>query len=115
MFFFPAVPSSSPRNVTVVEITSYSISLMWIPPASEHQNGVIIQYIINVTLVETGDMFQLTSNATNVTAILMPFTAYIFLLSAENSIGYGPFSEVLSIQSEEAGRVLNFVVVLKLL
>jgi len=61
------------------------------------------------------DMFQLTSNATNVTAILMPFTAYIFLLSAENSIGYGPFSEVLSIQSEEAGRVLNFVVVLKLL
>lgn len=106
MFFFPAVPSSSPRNITVVEITSYSISLMWIPPASEHQNGVIIQYIINVTVVETGDMFQLTSNATNVTAILMPFTAYIFLLSAENSIGYGPFSEVLSIQSEEAGRVL---------
>ena len=53
VFFFPAVPSSSPRNITVVEITSYSISLMWIPPASEHQNGVIIQYIINVTLVET--------------------------------------------------------------
>ena len=104
--FFPAVPSSSPRNVTVVEISPYSISLTWTPPASEHQNGIITRYIINVTVVETGGMFQLFSNATTVTAVLLPFTVYTFVLTAENSIGTGPFSELLSIQSDEAGRVL---------
>ena len=99
-----AAPSDSPHNVTVVEITSHSVSLMWLPPAREHQNGIIIGYIINVTVEETGEMYQLYSNTTNITATLKPFTMYTMVITAENSVGTGPYTEVVSIQSEEAGN-----------
>ena len=98
------VPSTSPGNITVVEITSHSVSLMWLPPAREHQNGIIIGYIINVTVEETGEMYQLYSNTTNITATLTPFTMYTMVVTAENSVGTGPYTEVVSIQSEEAGK-----------
>ena len=99
-----SVPSDSPHNVTVVEITSHSVSLMWLPPAREHQNGIIIGYIVNVTVEETGAMYQLYSNTTNITATLIPFTMYTMIVTAENSVGTGPYTEVVSIQSEEAGK-----------
>ena len=99
-----SVPSASPGNITVVEITSHSVSLMWIPPARELQNGIIIGYIINVTVEDTGEMYRLYSNTTNITATLIPFTMYTMVVTAENNVGTGPYSEVVSIQSEEAGN-----------
>ena len=77
---------------------------MWIPPAREHQNGIIIKYVINVTVDETGETYQLYSNTTNITATLTPFTMYTMVVTAENSVGPGPYSELLNIQSEEAGN-----------
>ena len=99
-----SVPSASPTNITVVKITSHSVSLMWIPPAQEDQNGIIIRYIINVTVEETGEIYQLYSNSTNYTATLTPFTMYSMVVTAENSAGTGPYTQVVSIQSEEAGN-----------
>ena len=104
--FSSSVPSASPGNITVVEITSHSVSLMWIPPAQEYQNGIIIGYVINVTVEETGEMYQLYSSTTNITATLIPFTTYTIVITAENSVGTGPYTEVLNIQSEEAGNCL---------
>ena len=98
------VPSASPGNITVVEITSHSVSLMWLPPARQHQNGIIIGYIVNVTVEETGEMYQLYSNTTNITATLTPFTMYTMIVTVENSVGTGPYTEVVSIQTEEAGN-----------
>ena len=77
---------------------------MWIPPAREDQNGIIIGYVINVTVEETGEMYQLYSNTTNITATLTPFTTYTVVITAENSVGTGPYTEVLNIQSEETGN-----------
>ena len=34
---------------------------------------------------------------------LTPFTMYTMVVTAENSVGPGPYSELLNIQSEEAG------------
>ena len=99
-----SVPSASPGNITVVEITSNSVSLIWIPPAQEHQNGIIIGYIANITVDETGEIYQLYTNTTNMTATLTPFTMYTMVITAENSVGTGPYSEVVNIQSEEAGN-----------
>ena len=104
--FSSSVPSASPGNITVVEITSHSVSLMWIPPAREYQNGIIIGYIINVTVEQTGEMHQLYSNTTNITATLDPFITYTIVITAENSVGTGPYTEVLNIQSEETGNCL---------
>ena len=35
----------------------------------------------------------------------MPFTTYTFVLTAENSAGIGPYTEILSVQTEEAGKI----------
>ena len=104
--FSSSVPSASPGNVTVVEITFHSVSLLWIPPVREYQNGIIIGYIINLTVEETGEMYQLHSSTTNITATLIPFTTYTIVITAENSVGAGPYTEVLNIQSEETGNCL---------
>ena len=79
---------------------------MWIPPAQEYQNGIIIGYVINVTVEETGEMYQLYSSTTNITATLIPFTTYTIVITAENSVGTGSYTEVLNIHSEEAGNCL---------
>jgi len=79
--------------------------LTWTPPPEEVQNGIISGYLINVTVAETGYTFQLFSNMSNITAILMPFTMYTFILAAENSAGIGPYTTVFSVQTEEAGNI----------
>ena len=84
---------------------------MWIPPAWEDQNGIIIGYIINVTVEESGEMYQLYSNTTNTMATLTPFTMYAMIITAENSVGAGPYTEVVSIRSEEAGNINEFFIV----
>jgi len=81
---------------------------MWTPPAEEHQNGIVVRYLINVTVAGTGDMFQLFSNTNNITARLMPFTMYTIVLAAENSAGIGPYTRFVSIWTEEAGNTLLF-------
>ena len=56
-------------------------------------------------MAETGEMFQHFSNTTSTTIILMPFTTYTFVLTAENSAGIGPYTEIFSVQTEEAGKI----------
>ena len=84
---------------------------MWIPPAREHQNGIIIRYVINITVEETGENYQLYTNTTNITATLTPFTMYTIVITAENSVGTGPYTDVVSIRSEEAGNSNTFFIV----
>ena len=84
---------------------------MWISPAREYQNGIIIRYVINVTVEETGEIYQLYTNTTNITATLTPFTMYTIVITAENSVGTGPYTEVVSIRSKEAGNSNTFFIV----
>ena len=75
----------------------------------EDQNGIISGYLINITVAETGETFQRFSNTTNIAVILMPFTMYTFVLTAENSAGIGPYTEIFSVQTGESG-MLNYIV-----
>ena len=85
--------------------SSRSAVLTWDPPNAEDQNGVIVEYTINVTAVETGEEFQFTSNTTIFTVTtLRPFTTYLCTIAASTSIGLGPFSTVFTLRTPEDGE-----------
>ena len=104
--FLTAAPSMPPEDLIVEATTSESISLSWSPPDVQSQNGIITGYLINVTAIETGETFQVSSATTNlVIQSLRPFTMYICVIAAETSAGTGPFSISLSVQTSESGTL----------
>ena len=98
-------PSSSPQNLTVSAINARSVYLSWSPPPREHHNGVIRQFWINITEVDTGRRFQRTSVDTSFTLpSLHPFYTYWFSVAAY-TVSLGPFTEPSVLQMPQDGKV----------
>lgn len=105
-------PSTPPRNFEGNATSSRSISLAWDPPLFEDQNGVIVSYTINVTLLETGEEFQLSTDAHSLLLdSLRPFGTYSFIIAAETVVSEGPFSTVLTIATPEDSKLHHYVTV----
>ena len=85
-------------------VNSTTIYLQWQPPLLTDQNGVIRSYLIDISVVETGTLLQLTSQTTarNISG-LHPFYTYTLTVAAV-TIGPGPYGLVLSIQTPEDGK-----------
>ena len=82
--------------------------LTWDPPFIQNQNGIIRDYIINVTALDTGVISQIITSDLNLTLdMLTPFSTYAFIVAARTSIGAGPFSTDLTIQTLEDGKTLT--------
>ena len=56
------VPSAPPQNLTGTSPTPTHLRLEWIPPPADQQNGVIREYQITFTELETGRMWNTTTN-----------------------------------------------------
>ena len=53
-------------------------------------------------------MFQLTSTTTSLTvSTLQPFTTYFCIIAASTSVGMGPFSTVVTLQTPEDGTLVH--------
>ena len=101
-------PSEMPQNFAVTATNSRSISLVWDPPPEEHRNGIIIGYIINVSAVDPGEMFQLfTTNESTVVDDLKPFTTYFTAVAAQTNAGVGPFSTTIQADTAESCKYLK--------
>ena len=84
--------------------SSRSALLTWDPPNAADQNGIILEYTVNVSAVETGEEFQLTSTTTSITVTtLRPYTTYLCIIAASTTVGIGPFSTVFTIVTPEDG------------
>ena len=78
---------------------------MWDPPLADERNGLITEYVLNVTEADSGDIFQLLSPTTMlVVDILQPFTTYYFIIAASTVVGHGPFSTIVTLQMPEDGK-----------
>ena len=78
--------------------------LNWNPPDVDDQNGIVRYYVVNVIELPTANMFQFTTNATSLTITsLHPAYTYEITVSAA-TIGPGPFSPAVTLQTAEAGR-----------
>ena len=69
------------------------------------QNGIIEQYAINITEVETGRLLSLFSSTTtvNVTS-LHPYYTYNCAIAAVTSIGAGPYTSVITVVTHQDGK-----------
>ncbi len=83
---------------------STSVTVMWGEPPADEINGIIIRYIINVTVVGTGQVFQLTSTTTSLEVTnLSPYTTFVCIIAAVTSTGTGPFSAQFTISTPQDG------------
>ncbi len=87
-------------------MTPNILSLEWDPPAEENQNGIIIDYFVNVTAVETSTAFSVVSGGSLSTTIpgLHPFYTYNYIIAAVTNVGRGPFSMSRSVQMPQDGN-----------
>ena len=103
--FFIAAPSGFPQDFSVSVVMSRSLSLIWNPPPLEDQNGVIIHYRINVTVLDSMEMFQLLSDNSSITVnSLTPYTTYNFTIAAETGVGVGPFNGAYTVMTATDGK-----------
>ena len=107
LFYSLVVPSAPATNPAGTVTSSTSIFLEWDPPDVSDQNGVIIGYVVNVTVIATGEMFQLTTTSTNLPLdSLQPFTTYVCRIAARTVVGIGPYSIAVVATTEQAGELL---------
>lgn len=99
-----AAPTAEPQDASGYAVDSESIFLQWNPPPFEHQNGIIRNYIINVTELDTGVQFQyITANTQYTLYSLHPYYTYQFVISAV-TVAPGPPTLPFSIQTNQDGN-----------
>ena len=102
---FSSAPTAGPQNAVGYAVDSESIFLQWNPPPFEHQNGIIRNYIINATEVDTGVQFRSinTVNTQYTLRSLHPYYTYQFVISAV-TVAPGPPTIAFSIQTNQDGK-----------
>ena len=72
----------------------YSVIIQWDPLPSEHRNGIITNYVVNVSVNEEDSVFddQYVVNTTTLILETRPYTTYMITVAAMTIIGQGPFS-----------------------
>ena len=103
------VPSGPPENFTVDVISSTEILLMWQPPASEIQNGLVRLYTVIVFEVQTNTSYSHTV-ASEESALLVeslhPYYDYVCSVTAV-TIGPGPYTSSLTVRTFEDGELIT--------
>ena len=104
-FLTNVVPHGPPLGFQATHINSSALRLTWEPPTPEHQNGIIRYYVINATALENGEHFQwrTTNTLSLIVSGLHPYYNYHLFIRAE-TIGPGPFSDILSTLMPEDGN-----------
>ena len=87
-------PSSSPTALSVSSVTSTSFYLSWTDPLPVYQNGLIRQYLINITELDTGNVYSYSAITTEYNiGFLHPYYYYTCTVAA------GPFSDAVTVQT----------------
>ena len=102
-----AAPSSPPTGLQAFSVDSMTIMLTWNTLSQENHNGIIRDYIINVTELDTGHKFQQTSAVASATvSFLHPYYTYRFAVAA-STVAVGPFSAPIELTTPEDGKLLQ--------
>ena len=87
-----------------------TLLLTWQLPSLKDRYGIIQQYTINITEVETGALQHLIAEGTILSVSpLHPFYTYNCSIAAETSVGLGPFSNPQTVQMPEDGRLVHVI------
>ena len=85
---------------------SRNLQIEWNQPPPEMHNGIIVDYTVNISEIETGTMLQLFSGGLTTASIpgLHPFYSYTYVVAALTEIGQGPHSASSTIRMPEDGK-----------
>ena len=104
-------PSSSPSNVTIINISSTEVLVIWdiVPPID--QNGIITMYEVMYQPLETfnGNISIQTINVsgTEMSVFLIElqeFVNYTISVRAYTSVGAGPYSDEVTVLTLQDGK-----------
>ena len=85
-------------------LSSEEAVISWEALDAADQNGIITGYVINITLISTGQSFQMMSSTNDLyLTSLLPFTTYTCRVAAVTNAGAGPYSIAISFLTEETG------------
>ena len=102
----PLVPSGSPVMIDIEAINSSSLRLSWDEPPAEEQNGIIVSYSINVTVLESEEQLSFITEGTRFELYnLHPFYTYSVTMAAATVNGTGPYSTVFTVQLPPDGEL----------
>lgn len=108
MLFLLLVPASAPMNIINIELSARHFVISWDELPTEDENGLVRHYVINITEVNTGIDWYLTSSSPEVTlSDLHPYNNYSIVVAAY-TIGTGPFSDPLLITTAQDGNYFMF-------
>ena len=102
--FLLTVPSDAPLNPSVLILDSKTVNVSWYPPAFEHQNGVIVYYVVSVMEASTNNVSEYISYSTTLhLPSLHPHYQYNIKIAAVTT-AQGPFTEEIIILMPEDGK-----------
>ena len=108
------VPASSPSNVTIGNMSSTEVLVMWdiVPPI--YQNGIITMYEVMYQPLETfnGNISTQTMNVSGTEMLvflieLQEFVNYTISVRAYTSVGAGPYSDEITVMTLEDSKWLQ--------
>ena len=98
-------PSAPPDYFNATVTSPYSALLTWDPPPNDQKNGVIINYVIYIVILETGENFTLYSNTTSLFVDgLRPFRTFECIIAALTNVGVGPYSAIFTLSTPQDGK-----------
>ena len=102
-------PLSAPEFLDITSANSVSFSISWLPPPIEETNGIIREYSIILTELDTGNEVDLRTNETEYFfADLHPYYTYRSSVAA-STVGLGPYTDPLTVQLDEEGELLLYI------
>ena len=105
-----SVPSSPPTSVTGDVQSSTLVVFSWLPPPTIDHNGVINYYVVRIREIETNTLWTFFAVDEDISVgSLHPFYYYDCTVAAHTSVGRGPFSTAIRVQTEEAGMALAII------
>ena len=101
-----AAPAGAPQSVTADALSPTIFILRWRPPLAGDGNGIVRNYTINITELESGRMEQFITEELNITVESRhPFYRYRYIIAAE-TVSLGPFTDPNVIHMPEAGWLI---------
>jgi len=99
-------PTAAPQSVRGTATGSTSLSLSWSPPPSQHQNGRIRRYRIDMTDLITNTLSQFATTNTRLTvSSLRPYTTYQCTVAAV-TVAQSPLSAIIMVQTYQDGMYI---------
>ena len=106
IFFLHTAPSTAPLHISIADIMSTQLTVLWMPPEKSERNGVVLSYLILLTSTnaEISTSYNTSGNSTSLfIESLHPTHSYVIMVAAVTVLR-GPYSDLIYVTMEEDSK-----------